>query len=91
MIPSKTVWATSKDRSQPTGNIVNAILLLMDKCSKVEALDLDEPKSQTRWDRFESILQNFIFGIQVISLFATHGNGFLPIYYLKIFIQSILY
>ena len=79
LIPSKTVWATSKDRSKPTGNIVNSILLLMEKCSKVEASDFDEPKSQKRWDRFESILQNFIFGIQVISLFATHGNGFLPI------------
>ena len=76
LIPGKTLWATSKDRSKPTGGIVNTILLLMEKCSKVDAVDLNEPKNQKRWDRFESILQNFIFGIQVISLFVTHGNEF---------------
>ena len=74
LIPGKTLWATSKDRNKPTGNIVNSILLLVDKCSKVEALDLNEPKNPQRWDRFESILQNFIFVIQVISLLAIHGN-----------------
>ena len=74
LIPGETLWATSKDRNKPTGNIVNSILILMDKCSKVEALDLNEPKNPQRWDRFESILQNFIFVIQVISLFAIHGN-----------------
>ena len=79
LIPVTTLWATSKDRSKPTGNIVNAILLLVEKCSKVEPLYLHEPKNQKRWDRFESALQSLIFGIQVVSLFATHGNGFLSL------------
>lgn len=77
LIPGKTLWATSADRNKSTGNIVNSILVLLDKCSKVEALDLNEPKNPQRWDQFESILQNFVFIIQVISLFAIHGNQLL--------------
>ena len=61
--------------------------MLMDKCSKVEALDLNEPKNPQRWDRFESILQNFIFVIQVISLFAIHGNELLK----KIIMMKLLF
>ena len=90
LIPDKTLWATSKDRNKPTGNIVNSILRLMEKCSKVEALNLNEPKNPQRWDRFESILQNFIFVIQVISLLAIHGNVFSPIYYLKYFLVDFV-
>ena len=77
-IPEKTLWAGSKDRSKQPGAIVNAVLLLREKCSKVENLqfsdDFHATKNHVKWDAFEQLLLYVIFAIQIICLAATHSK-----------------
>ena len=77
-IPEQTLWAGSYDRNKPPGTIVNAVLLLRQKCAKVENLqfsdDFHATKNHVKWDFFEQLLQYAIFAIQIILLAATHSK-----------------
>ena len=77
-----TIWANAKDRTQPTGELVSAVITLKEKCMKIEPKtnqdSFEEPTEKDYrqiWESFELILQNIIFALQTIALFATHSKS----------------
>ena len=79
-----TIWANAKDRTKPPGKFVNAVLIVKEKCIKIEPSanqdslqSIDESSEKVfrqKWDSFELFIQNIIFALQTISLLATHSK-----------------